>query len=43
MARMGHSSTGAAIIYQHASRGRDDAIATALNVLLVEARSKATE
>jgi integrase len=41
MARIGHSSTRAAMIYQHASRDRDDAIATALNVLLVEARSRA--
>jgi integrase len=42
MARIGHSSTRAAMIYQHASRDRDDAIATALNALIVEARSKAT-
>jgi hypothetical protein len=43
MARIGHSSTRAAMIYQHASRDRDDAIATALNALIVEARSKVTE
>jgi integrase len=43
MARIGHSSTRAAMIYQHASRDRDDAIATALNVLIVEARSGAIE
>ncbi len=43
MARIGHSSTRAAMIYQHASRDRDDAIATALNVLIVEARGRATE
>ena len=41
MARIGHSSTRAPMIYQHASPDRDDAIATALNVLLVEARTKA--
>jgi integrase len=43
MARIGHSSTRAAMIYQHASRDRDDAIATALNALIVEARSKAAK
>jgi integrase len=43
MARIGHSSTRAAMIYQHASRDRDDAIATALNVLIVEARAKVVE
>jgi integrase len=43
MARIGHSSTRAAMIYQHASRDRDDAIAAALNALIVEARSKANE
>jgi integrase len=42
MARIGHSSTRAAMIYQHASRDRDDAIATALNVLLEDARSRAS-
>ncbi|WP_394328208.1 tyrosine-type recombinase/integrase [Couchioplanes caeruleus] len=30
MARIGHSSIRAAMIYQHASRDRDDAIAAAL-------------
>jgi hypothetical protein len=29
------------MIYQHASRDRDDAIATALYMLIVKARSKA--
>jgi hypothetical protein len=43
MARIGHSSTRAAMIYQHASRDRDDAIATALNLLIVEARAKVDE
>jgi hypothetical protein len=31
MARMGHDSTAAAIIYQHATRGADRAIADALS------------
>jgi hypothetical protein len=30
MARLGHSSTRAAMIYQHATRDRDEAIAKAL-------------
>jgi integrase len=42
MARIGHSSTRAAMIYQHASRDRDDAIAAALDALIVEARKQAT-
>jgi len=33
MARLGHSSTRAALIYQHASRDRDRAIAEALGDL----------
>jgi integrase len=41
MARIGHSSTRAAMIYQHATRDRDQAIAAALDVLIVESRSKA--
>jgi hypothetical protein len=41
MARIGHSSTRAAMIYQHASRERDDAIAAALDVLIVAAREQA--
>jgi hypothetical protein len=40
MARIGHSSTRAAMIYQHATRDRDQSIAAALDVLIVEARSK---
>lgn len=38
MARLGHSSTHAAVIYQHASRDRDQAIARALGGLVREAR-----
>ncbi|WP_436523409.1 tyrosine-type recombinase/integrase [Actinoplanes sp. HUAS TT8] len=41
MARIGHSSTRAAMIYQHASRDRDQAIAAALDALIVEARTQA--
>jgi len=33
-----HSSTRAAMIYQHATCDRDDAIATALNALIESAR-----
>jgi len=36
MARLGHSSPRAALIYQHATRDRDSAIARALNKLIVE-------
>jgi integrase len=38
MARLGHSSPRAAMIYQHASRGRDRAIAQALGDLARQAR-----
>jgi integrase len=38
MARIGHSSTRAAMIYQHATRDRDHAIAAALDVLIDAAR-----
>jgi hypothetical protein len=38
MARIGHSSTRAAMIYQHATRERDQAIAAALDALIDEAR-----
>jgi integrase len=38
MARMGHSSPRAALIYQHATRERDQAIATALGELLDRAQ-----
>ncbi|TDC29834.1 integrase [Micromonospora sp. KC213] len=40
MARLGHSSTRAAMIYQHATRDRDHAIAAALDALIEEARGK---
>jgi hypothetical protein len=38
MARMGHSSTRAALIYQHASRDRDRAIAAAVSARIEAAR-----
>lgn len=38
MARIGHSSTRAAMIYQHATRERDHAIAAALDALIDDAR-----
>ncbi|HSH58980.1 MAG TPA: hypothetical protein VK988_04930 [Acidimicrobiales bacterium] len=40
MARMGHSSPRAALIYQHATRDRDEAIASALSDLVSHARAK---
>lgn len=40
MARIGHSSTRAALIYQHATRDRDHAIAAALDALIVDARQE---
>ncbi|WP_433051677.1 tyrosine-type recombinase/integrase [Dactylosporangium sp. CS-033363] len=40
MARIGHSSTRAAMIYQHATRDRDHAIASALDALIETAGSK---
>lgn len=40
MARIGHSSTRAAMIYQHTTRDRDQAIAAALDALIEDARSK---
>jgi hypothetical protein len=39
MARLGHSSTRAALIYQHATRDRDRAIADALGELARLAQS----
>jgi integrase len=42
MERMGHSSTRAALIYQHATRERDEAIARAMGELLATARGKGT-
>ena len=38
MARLGHSSMRAAMIYQHATRDRDQAIAQALGTFVREAR-----
>jgi Phage integrase family len=38
MARMGHSSTRAALIYQHASRDRERAIAAAVSARVEAAR-----
>jgi integrase len=43
MARIGHSNTRAAMIYQPASRHRGDTIAAALDALIVDARSRANE
>ncbi|GAB4049691.1 tyrosine-type recombinase/integrase [Catellatospora paridis] len=40
MARLGHASPRAAMIYQHATKDRDQAIAAALDVLIEEARGK---
>ncbi len=39
MARLGHSSTRAALIYQHATRDRDKAIALALGDLVRDVRT----
>ena len=39
MTRLGHSSTRAAMIYQHATRDRDKAIAQALGTLADKART----
>jgi integrase len=43
MARLGHSSTRAAMIYQYATRDRDQAIAKALGGLVQEVRSTPAE
>jgi integrase len=40
MERMGHSSARAALIYQHATRERDEAIAAAMGEAFVSARRK---
>lgn len=40
MERMGHSSTRAALIYQHATRERDDVIAAAMGEAFVSVRRK---
>jgi integrase len=42
MERMGHSSARAALIYQHATQERDEAIAAGMGKLLRQARRKAT-
>jgi hypothetical protein len=39
MTRLGHSSTRAAMIYQHATRDRDKAIAQALGTLADKTRN----
>ncbi len=38
MARLGHSTAGAALRYQHAARDRDKVIATALSALAAPSR-----
>ena len=43
MARLGHSSVRAAMMYQHATRDRDRAIAQALGALVREVRPEAAE
>ncbi len=43
MERMGHSSARAALIYQHATQERDEAIAAGMGKLLRQARRKAQE
>ena len=43
MARMGHDSPRAALIYQHASSGADRAIADALDLLMAEAEAITAE
>ena len=42
MERMGHSSAGAALIYLHATRERDEAIAAGMGQLLRDARRTGT-
>jgi hypothetical protein len=42
MERMGHSSTRAALIYLHATRERDEAIAAGMGQMLKEARRTST-
>jgi len=38
MARLGHSTPGAALRYQHAAEGRDAAIAAALSAMVGQSR-----
>jgi hypothetical protein len=40
MERMGHSTTRAALIYQHATRERDEAIAAAMGEVFASVRRK---
>jgi len=40
MERMGHSSSRAALIYQHATRERDEVIASALGEAMARGRRK---
>ena len=40
MERMGHTSTRAALIYQHATRERDETIAAAMGEVLASVRRK---
>ena len=42
MERMGHSSPRAALIYQHATRERDEAIAAAMGEVFASSRRKGT-
>ncbi|MER7278056.1 integrase [Dactylosporangium sp. NPDC000244] len=42
MARIDHSSTRAAMIYQHTTRDRDHAIAATLDALLEDATDRLT-
>ena len=42
MERMGHTSTRAALIYQHATRERDEAIAAAMGEVFASTRRKGT-
>ncbi len=43
MARLGHSSVRAAMIYQHATRDRDQVIAKALGTFVRDARGPMKE
>lgn len=43
MARLGHSSTRAALIYQHATRDRDEVIAKALGGLMQQVQIEVTD
>ncbi|GEM_PF-4678684 len=43
MARLGHSSVGAALIYQHATRDRDQAIAQVFGTFVRQVRQDRNE